>query len=1079
MPPPPPPQLTQPLSSPDEQALLAAIEEEVEGDEVQRIGGGAVSVGRRSRPEGLWRGGLTVRLGTDSHGAPPPPPPLPDDSDELHNSYLRDSRDPPPPPSGALVDHAALLAHTRRPGGGVHRNDSISSGSSIGFFGTPRLKDEGATMEEALQLAPSPQKLVRYDMQESPKDAFVASAAYSKAEMTEAQRIAGLNRNDAMGGTAGVPAFRKRSNQPRRFMRHASPDPNAIIGIKNDLSPRSPLSPGSRSSLKSPISPASISAFDKDSVAPSHPFDVSPILHTEGRLTEYDVDDGKPPSRLVPTNKSGVTGSYYADAKPRKVDSRGGKKVVTLRQQAESVPYLPTESDFYDLSNKRHGRSVYSMDADPLHNEFYATGKSRRYDDDVSEGETVSSEGGLGEVAPAVDDKIDALSRAIFLMEKELHNLQSRYDGCVRMLGDTIIKQEELNNFDDERRHERDPREVLSRDVWLHYESALERAADIALDLKHVVKVFKEWRLAAEAARAVFDDVHDELLVYKHECMVELGEPRWDVQRLESRLLTARAKFEVLLNSLCDLPQEHAPAGAATSSLLRLLTENAPQAPPSRGSSPPPSWMKSSPQPQSLQRPIAPLTSSILKPSPTFAPLDPVVSPTLSSATAPASLGPDAVPSAAPSAIYSAVHSAVPAVPSAVHPAVPSAVPSAVHSAVQFAVPSAVQSAVPLSLSSGSIPAVSSKSEKRDHYAIGGRPMPASIAFPTGYSHSTQERERRHQYTVTDIIGGAISSEGPPSAILRHTAQPQRAERRNYTLPQTLGLRQRPKTDRYKQLFYAASPSLVPPPAPVRSFIEDSDSDSDTVPHEAPPPPPPFTVSDSLSADYPEAHLVPPAMHSPERSILYKDEHGLLTQYETEDSEAVGVLPTEVRAAYMRLGFAAPEDLRRNPFQKNQCYVFKDAYGTCVSRFISALPPRVGMREPSLLLSPIQVSRHEPGSSNTDAWEGGGESIPFHCIRKVEPLDPVLPGAFALRTVQSLRIVSEELGDEEDRIHRRRQSQSILSDGSMKDGRDIRNLRKSTGRTSEREPARVSYYIQMNPSEAGEWFKYINDWVKV
>eukprot|EP00754_Rhynchopus_humris_P051915 Rhum_TRINITY_DN9815_c0_g1::Rhum_TRINITY_DN9815_c0_g1_i2::g.35409::m.35409 len=451
-------------------------------------------------------------------------------------------------------------------------------------------------------------------------------------------------------------------------------------------------------------------------------------VRTTGRLTHYDAaayaqfasgEHGTTvgPAGLPTNNPAGASVSAPSPAVAAAAAAarhRLGRSPVALPLPHEvTAPLTGVDRDLHALSMVRGQRAAFALETDELHNQYYSTGSRAYYDD--GHGEEVEAAG--QPMSVALDDKADALGRAVFLLEKELHGLQARHAGALRVQQETEAAQRRLQAS-------RDGVEIDFDGDGSRGAALAASEADAALDMGSVRAAHAEWRACVQRAGVVLESVFEELQRQRKASMLALDgdEPRWDLARLESRLIAAQAKLDdMALVGRGDAPYAAAAPAAPAPETLQHSTQTAAPPPPTPPQPAPlPSW-RAAPADAASSAPRAPETASHQ---------GTLRSDAMSlSATAPAPF---------PTPLTSAEVTATAPAPA----------------------PSTATAGEP---APGAV------------YPIGGRPLRAATSFVEGFSYSTPSRRLRHTPAAARVTGGGSAAAGgvpavPQSALRQQSA---------------------------------------------------------------------------------------------------------------------------------------------------------------------------------------------------------------------------------------------------------------------------------------------------------------------
>eukprot|EP00754_Rhynchopus_humris_P051914 Rhum_TRINITY_DN9815_c0_g1::Rhum_TRINITY_DN9815_c0_g1_i1::g.35401::m.35401 len=441
-------------------------------------------------------------------------------------------------------------------------------------------------------------------------------------------------------------------------------------------------------------------------------------VRTTGRLTHYDAaayaqfasgEHGTTvgPAGLPTNNPAGASVSAPSPAVAAAAAAarhRLGRSPVALPLPHEvTAPLTGVDRDLHALSMVRGQRAAFALETDELHNQYYSTGSRAYYDD--GHGEEVEAAG--QPMSVALDDKADALGRAVFLLEKELHGLQARHAGALRVQQETEAAQRRLQAS-------RDGVEIDFDGDGSRGAALAASEADAALDMGSVRAAHAEWRACVQRAGVVLESVFEELQRQRKASMLALDgdEPRWDLARLESRLIAAQAKLDdMALVGRGDAPYAAAAPAAPAPETLQHSTQTAAPPPPTPPQPAPlPSW-RAAPADAASSAPRAPETASHQ---------GTLRSDAMSlSATAPAPF---------PTPLTSAEVTATAPAPA----------------------PSTATAGEP---APGAV------------YPIGGRPLRAATSFVEGFSYSTPSRRLRHTPAAARVTGGGSAAAGGVPAV--------------------------------------------------------------------------------------------------------------------------------------------------------------------------------------------------------------------------------------------------------------------------------------------------------------------------
>ena len=448
-------------------------------------------------------------------------------------------------------------------------------------------------------------------------------------------------------------------------------------------------------------------------------------VRTTGRLTHYDAAayaqfaSGERATSVGPVSLAthSPAGASVSAASPAVAAAaaatrhRLGRSPVALPLPHEvTAPLTGVDRDLHALSMVRGQRAAYALETDELHNQYYSTG-SRAYYDDGHDGHDEDVETAGQPMSVALDDKADALGRAVFLLEKELHSLQARHAGALRVQQETEAAQRRLQAS-------RDGVEIDFDDDGSRGAARAASEAGVALDMGSVRAAHAEWRACVQRAGVVLESVFGELQRQRKASMLALDgdEPRWDLARLESRLIAAQAKLDDMgLVGRGDAPYTASAAAAAAPApeTLQHSTQTAPPPTPPQPA-PLPSW----------QAAPADAASSVPRASEAGSRQGTLRSDAMSlSATAPAPF---------PTPLTSAEMTATAPAPSTAAEPAPGAA-----------------------------------------YPIGGRPLRAATSFVEGFSYSTPSRRLRYAPAAVTASGAAAAG-GVPALPAERAAAAER-----------------------------------------------------------------------------------------------------------------------------------------------------------------------------------------------------------------------------------------------------------------------------------------------------------------
>ena len=229
---------------------------------------------------------------------------------------------------------------------------------------------------------------------------------------------------------------------------------------------------------------------------------------------------------------------------------------------------LPQEASYEPvISPKQHSR-LEARDLTTLYNiERPSTDLLPEEESDTSEPFDLAVQVGT--------DRVDSLGRAIHLLESEMRRLKSTFGAVNEVLLDTVEAQLDLHkeninmnkyqwknclqwmgNLREVLTGERHSSSHLSRLRSLErcIESQpprLERAQEISKDLSVVAARYEEWKIYVMKALQTHKVIQAEVSDWRNVSYGRLGNVRWDIQRLQSRLDIAKEQLEQMLSANC------------------------------------------------------------------------------------------------------------------------------------------------------------------------------------------------------------------------------------------------------------------------------------------------------------------------------------------------------------------------------------------------------------------------------------------------------------------------------------------------------------------------------------------------